>query len=779
MLKTYFVIAIRSLLKNKVYTILNLLGIATSLACATIGFLNYSYNRNFDSHIPDRSNTFRVYSTYRVNGEKIVSSEIPLEVSDQLRDNESMEGSFRYFNVTGKIGQTDNFFHDEIYFTDPEMFSAFQLELVDGDFDAFRKNAGILISESFAIKIFKNDNAINKLVELQLSGEKPQLLTVSGIYKDLPQNATLHFKNAIGNVNVFSDSELARISPTCALFFKAPPAKTEVSASILNKSAGMLSKKEVYKNLSSLWALPFNEIATESPDLTEKYTRRVLPSFISRMPLVIALTILLIASFNYVNCSIAVAGNRLKEIGIRKVLGTVRSNIILQFVVENLILCLITVIPALLITSLLLPHFNSLYYRFDYTLDLTDPHVVGFILALPLLTALGSGAYVAIYVSKFKPAIMLKGAARLVKNNTITFILLGCQLTLSVATIVLAYTFNDNSKYQREMDMGFATDGAVIVKVADKSEYDIFYNLIKTNTAIKSIVASNHQVGMSNTISHYHDGQFIHDVYTLQTGPRYATSMGMRFVAGEDFNEDSPSNSIVVNEKFLSVYKINNPFENEITLDSTNWKITGVIRDVLQNGTTRPMVPVVIMNFPVISNCVVNIQENASEGTLLAWLEQQWKSTFKQKEFSYHLQHDALKGERQLNATLTNITAFLAILSLLIGSSGFFATVSLEITNRKTEIGMRKLLGASLMQIVYTINRRMIILTLFCFPAGLIAGIMFSERSLKKIFFYYQEAPPLVYILPVVIFLLVITLTSGFHIYKAATVNPVKSLRSE
>jgi putative ABC transport system permease protein len=793
MFKNYFVIALRVLSKNKIYVALNITGLGFALACCILAYMNYDYRANFDSNYTDTENIYRLNSKKIVNGSVEEWGVAPLALGETLaKNNPGIKKIARLYSDTEVIKNKGVKFNERIYFADANFFEFFKFSVTAGNVAQFANINTVIVSEAFAKKLFKDEDALNQKITIIDRKGAEQIYTVAAVINKLPANSSFQFDIITSFDNYFSKAEQIdwrNNNQVTAFISVADGNSTHAIEKQAQAYTGIYNSTRTDEKLEGFKLEPFKHIALSSDRDFEAYvnnsTLNANPRGVIVIgPAIMSFLILLIACFNFTNISISFASNRLKEIGIRKVLGGARQQLIKQFLIENIILCTMAAILAILFDGVLLSTFNSLF-SLNLKFNFGDPPFYIFLLILPLFTALISGIYPAFYISSFKPISILKGQTTFGRSNRFTRFLLFAQFSLSCFALIMGISLVKNASYQRKVDYGYAVNEMAVLQIDSASEYGILSAAIKSDPHITSIAGTVNQIGEgSPTLKVQVEGHEIQATVTTIGGEEYLKTAGVtlkegrHFYAGKSPDQDA---AVLVNETLLTFLNIKSPLGQRIKVDSAYYTIVGVVKDYKEMGLHGKVPPVVLKaakpeDFKYL---VARIPQN-NLTSVYKTLQDKWHQALPAKPFSGFLQSEVIEKEVYMNEGFKSVAFFLAISTIALSASGIFALVSLNIIRRRKEIGMRKVLGASTASIVTLINKEFIRMMLVSFAIGSALGFLLIDNFVFGIVYAYH---PKIGVVPFALTLLIILITSaitvGSKVYRAATANPIKALGAE
>lgn len=795
MFSNYLKIALRVFWHNKFYVILNIIGLGFAIACCILSYLNYNYRENFDSNHDQTQHIYRLNTSRLVDGNRQIWGVVPQPITDVMKTeavNFKQIARFSQAYVVVKIGE--NTFDEQIHYADKSLFDLFNLPLKYGNLADFDQSKLLVISEAFATKYFVKQMPIGKSIVLIGPDGISNEYTISAVSKNIPGNSSIQFDllTSFENSFVYSGQRLdGWKNPNLITAFvqlnNTNDARSVVS--VLNHYVGIHNQNRSEWPVAGFTLQPFSELAVSSDiDMPGYVYGSQLTSnprgVLVIVPAIMSLFILLITCFNFTNISIAFASRRLKEIGIRKVMGGMRRQLICQFLTENIVLCIFSALLAFLFVTLLLPAANQLTgldlspdYGRDYGFWL-------FLFSIPLVCAILSGLYPAVYVSSFQPVLILKGKTALSTSNRFTRFLLIAQFSLSCFALVVGIVMSQNASFQQEADFGYAIDEVSVVAINSSQQYQVFKEAILQYPEIKSVGGTVEQIGEGTYTQTAKIGK--NEIATQVAsigGEAYLNAMGVVLMEGRSFYNTGADvdASIIVNETFVQRMQLKQPINQQVTLDSTQYTIVGVVRDYKEYGLHGLVPPCVLhMAKPEDFKFMVIRADRDKLLQVTKFLKSTWSKLMPNTPYRGYLQSDLIEKEIRMTEAFKAIAFFLAVITLLLSASGLFAQISLNIDKRSKEIGVRKVMGASIMQIVALVSKEFARILLIAFIVGSTLGYLFTSKFIFQVIYqYHPVAGPLPYIATLLILIMCCSAIIGTRVFRAARTNPVDRLRSE
>ncbi|MBA4146181.1 MAG: hypothetical protein C0523_10475, partial [Cytophaga sp.] len=499
---------------------------------------------------------------------------------------------------------------------------------------------------------------------------------------------------------------------------------------------------------------------------------------------IMGMMIVLIACFNLTNTAIAISSRRLKEIGIRKVMGSKRVELIIQFIGETTCICFLSLLVGVALADVLVEGWNlmtgnNIHIEAHYT-----SAFLFFMIGMLFFTGVVAGGYPAFYISKFKPVSILKGRLQLGGTNYFTRTLLGMQFAISLITIVGSIGFFQNARYQRDYDLGFDARGSIVTKVNTKSEFDTYRNALEKDAGIDAIAGARSSI-FSNPWHEpvKHEAKQM-EVDIIEVGDNYLATMGITLTSGRDFIKDSETDrkeSIIITQRMADQFGWTAPLGKEVIWkDSVKLYVVGVIKDVYTNGLWREMEPMMIryIHPEHYSQLIVSTQEEKAV-VVNEYMKQQWNVVFPNRLYNGYMLSNSVQRVNELNMSIVYGYGFIGVIALLLSGIGLFSLLSLNIVKRTKEIGVRKVLGASIFSITRVINMEFIIVVLIASVLGSWASLNWCNIIMSSIWKYYQGVNAITFIIAIATLFAIATIVIGVKVYTLARMNPVKSLKEE
>lgn len=791
MLKNYFKLTLRNLNRNKLYVSINVLGLGISLACCIVAYLNTRFALDFDRMHVNRQNIYKVQIHKGTPGQTVPYGITPLALGPRIdQDIAAVDEVVRVTTNSFVLKLDKKVFDRNIAFADPNFFDVFSFEVKEGSISTFQDKTHIILSDQMATAYFGNESAVGQILTLVSDEGENRELMVGAVLQNIPQNSTFQFDaiTLIDNyldVNEVSNNDWERFIGGTFLYFKNGAAPKHVEA-LLENYVAVQNKARPDWLIGSFYLEHMPEMPYNAREIYAYWFPSAMHPAAFVAPIIMAVLILLIACFNFTNTSIATSSKRLKEIGIRKVIGGNRQQLIIQFMTENLVLCFLAILVSLLIAVFLVPAYSAMWPYMTLVLDLTqNTKIYLFLLCLMILTAVIAGAYPSIYVSRFEPVRILRGSVKIGGSSPLSRVLLTMQFSFTVIALVASFAFYQNAIFQENADMGFETENIVGAQLRTPQEYKMLRSAMEKNPDILQLAGSREHIGFWNYGRSIKSGDVQREVMMMNFGPEYFETMDLKIVEGRPFTldliESDKKSSIIVNEKFAEVYGWEEPVGQRVSIsDTLHFTVVGVVKNFYADDFFAPVEPYAIRpasdedyNFliaKVPTDRVTNVYSD---------LEEQWQTLFPDKPFSGFYQEETLKNAKDVNRNIVTIFSFLGVVSVILSVIGLFTLISLNVIKRVKEIGIRKVLGAEIQQIFWLISRSFLALIILAALLGTIGGYFLTDMLIASIFKIYQPLGTVSLVLPFFIIFAIALFTSFIRVFGAARQNPVKSLRYE
>jgi putative ABC transport system permease protein len=772
--------------------LINIAGLSIAIGCCVVGYFNFDFNNSFDEIHANKESIYRVNSVREYQGETKQHGLAPLPLGETIRQNVKdvemvtrVNGSWMNMQLGNEIFATNS------SYVDPDFFKMFSFEFIHGSAAAMTDKSKIVISDQLATRYYGTENPIGKAITQLVRSDLKREFEIVGVYK-LPKTNSSFDEDLFALYDNYWDvsAELENgtnweMRSTLFVYISNPDRVGAVEQQLKPYAENNNKVREDFLiqefKLDQLKGMAVRDEVKHRPGIG---TRHAAPLSAVIGCAVMGVIMLLIACFNLTNTSIALSSQRLKEIGIRKVMGSMRKQLILQYIGETMVICFVALLIGLgLADSFLIPSFNQLWPYMKLEANyFENPEFLMVMIGVLFFAGLVAGSYPAFYVSKFQPTTILKGRQQFGGNGIATYVFLSLQLVFSLAAIVCSVAFVDNARFQRDFDMGFNKDGVIYTFVDNRSEFETYRNSLAGNTDILSISGSPHHVhsGFYNDPIK-HDGQEI-ETNIMNVGDDYLKTVGMTILEGRDFEKDSETDrkeSVIVTEEMVRKFGWDKPLGKEIIwMDTVKLYVIGVAKDIY--SLWEPLEPMMIRyaNPEDVSYVIVNAKIDKVQD-VNSFMENKWKATFPNRLYSSKYMNSGAIEANQVNNNILIMFIFEGGVALLLSITGLFTLVSLNILKRMKEIGVRKVLGASVVNISRIINTQFIFIVIIACVVGAYGGMFFSNLLMGSIWDHHKTPTVTTAILSCILLIAACILSVAVKTYKTAKMNPVDVLKSE
>lgn len=791
MLRNFFKITIRNFLKNKSYVLINLIGMGLSLACCIVGYLNWKYAADFDKNHENHERIYKVQLNKDVQGKNVPYGITPLPLGDAIKDKISGISHYSRYVSTGLILKRDlKVFNQNIGFAEDDFFEMFTFPFKYGNKEAFLDPSSIILNKNVAESYFGDVDPTGEIILVITEEGEQYPMTVAGVLEEIPQNSSIKFSAITHFDNYLKIRETEANDWT--RFVSATFVMTEGDAYPKNLLEDINSNYIEIQNaaredfmVGSYYIVQLTNLGKVAESIRSNWLSEPPPPPAIMVPMIMSFLMLLIACFNFTNTSIAISSKRLKEIGIRKVMGSDRRQLIVQFMGENLILSFFSMLVALAIATYLVPAYSAMWDFINLELNLgVDTEIYYFLAGLLIVTSIIAGAYPSLYISAYQPVNILRGSLSLGGTNWFSKTLLGLQYMLTIIAMISALAFSNNAEYQANYDIGFEKENILAVRVETQSEYEKYSNLVRQMPEIQQVAGTSNHIGWWNYGRTLRAGEKEVEAGMMDFTLEYMDLMNLQLADGRFFDEDTydfeRQNSIMINETMAREFGWDEPVGKVVQIDdSTRLTVVGVIEDFYMYGFFEPVEP---SGFRLADRDNMNFVISKSNLSPVAFrdeMEAKWYEVAPNTPFNSEFMAEELAGMDLVNKNIKIMFQFLGALALILSSIGLYTLVSLNIIKRVKEIGVRKVLGATINQILVMMNKQFFWLLLIFAVLGSVLSYLAIDALMASIFSVYQAISVFTVLVPLISLMVIAVSIASARILRTATRNPATSLRYE
>jgi putative ABC transport system permease protein len=802
MIKNYITITLRNFLRNRNYTIINILGLSIGITCCVIIFLLIRYDLDFDKFHSKADQIYRVVHDSENASGIDYSGVTPYPVADAFRNDFPDVPLVTQIHKQGegliKIGAEKRLV-DDIIFADSLFFSVFDFKVLSGNpLKDLGQPGKVFLTESMAKKLLKGKHEgtlkLNNLIELE----------VAGILQDPPADSHIQFSMVISMASLSKELlgfaiDQWGLNSSGYTYIVLPESITKDN--IESRFKDFVAKyyvKETERK-QTYFLQPLAKIHFDP-----KYNDNVVEKSDLIILGVLGIFILSIACINFINLATALAIKKSKEIGVRKTLGAKRSQLTRYFLGETFILTLFAVLLSLGIVEWLMPWLNNFLDKKVNLFLFTDSTLLFFLISITIFVTVFSGLYPALVLSRYNPAIVLKSKITSQGNsgNGVRRVLVVFQFLIAQILIIGTLIIADQMKYFRSKPLGFAKEAIINVSMPDNKP-EVFEAFKSRLLANKNILDLSYSIGAPIADGSFSTGFFLsdqnsdqrYDVSLKLTDFNYQKIYNLKLIAGRwtTENEDKASSApleykdrkyaLVVNEAVVKKLGFSNPEEiigKNITigLNDISAPVVGVVKDFHIKSLHQEISPVVVLNFPHFYNDAgIKISTTDIKGTI-KFIEQTWNALHPDYYFQYEFLDDHLAGlYRQEERTFSLFKIFSGV-SIFIGCLGLYGLISFMAQQKLKEIGIRKVMGASVTSIVILFSKEFIRLIVIAFAIAAPIAWYAMNKWLQG-FAYRMDINWTVFVISILSTLAIALITVGYRSIRAALSNPVETLRTE
>ncbi|MDN5203005.1 ABC transporter permease [Fulvivirgaceae bacterium BMA10] len=803
MIKNYLKIAIRNLLKQKLFSFINVFSLTIGLTCTILIYLFIHDELSYDQFHQNKTSIYRVV---QINNKpdgtlnyKGIFHSILLGPS-MVEEIPGVEGYVRFYQDEHYVSHNHRTFKDQVLYGDLELFDIFSFPVTQGSIDKDNLKS-VVLSEKASKKYFGNSDPIGKTLSFKM-GESFIDFTVTAVCEEIPSSSSIKFEvllpfRYLSELGKFREDATSwgfgAIITYIKLFDGTNPALLED-----NLKKFILDHYPYYKSIAEEegYPSPHDYRRYELQNLTDvhfdsRITSGITPSsnrLYSYILAAIVLGILGIGCINFMNLSIARSANRAKEIGLRKTVGAQRHQLLFQFLGESIILAAIAFVFSFLLVDVLLPVLSSITNR-NFEIDvLFSWYSLMIMMAIILGTGIFSGVYPALVLSNIQIRHIFEKKIKLGGSNLFTRVLVICQFALSILLIVGMIVMVKQINFLKNKDLGFRGDQVLVLKNTTSNGKTVYGHLKKTlsfHTSIKSITTADQNFGVEEMGGRgfSYKGENMR-VGIIQVGQDYLETFKMQLLAGRDFDMDLDSDNgeaVIVNEACLKDFRlsIDQPFEEFSYFGHEEPNVVGVIKNFNYASLRQFVDPLLIvatkkedLNYVFVKVAPDRVNES------LSLLQSKWAEVVPNLPFEYEFLDHTMKAQYALEDQWIKVVNYAMVIAILLSCLGLFGLVALAVVNKRNEIGIRKVLGAKINQIVWLFLHKFANLIFIAFILTIPVSYYLLESWLDN-FAYKIEIGISIYVISGFIIMLVSMLTIGFKVVRAAMENPVRALRNE
>ena len=796
MIKNYLKTAFRNIMRNKFYSLINILGLSVGFGIFLLIFYYLKFEYNFDKHYPQANQMYRITTDMIWESGQIQRTAVsaPPTAPFLKKDYPEVLAATRFIPAYETLIETqfddpskpDQQYFEQIYQIDTSFFDVFQIKLIRGNTrDIFSHSRTVVLSEKMAEKYFGKEDAVGQTLKMNNHNQ----FIVKGIMEDLPANSHFIFDILVNNKDL-PEMQSEAWRNMSAFSYVILDKNTDPAVFEAKLVAFKEKYMEAYKDLLEYRVQRMLDIHLRSSndfELATTFDKTVLMSVAG-----IAILILLIAAINYMNMSIAGSMTRSKEVGLRKVSGASRGMIMSQFLIESLFVTFIALFTGIVIAEILTPLFND----FAQTgISINYLHEAPGIIAIGLVIALFSGSYPALFISRYQPEKALKGTTVSHKGgNGVRKVMVTFQFTITILLLIATGVIYQQFSFIKNKELGFRKDVKVNIYLWNDSTGRFARDLetrLKNQSGIQKVCLSDHIPGGEPWYEHFWPEGFDSHMpmRTLNISPEYMDAIGLDLLMGRNFSNDfgTDTAACILNEAAVKElgWEMDNVIGKTIKHNFSNsWEemitahVIGVVKDYHYQSMHQQIEPIVMTMHKTYYPIVTVVAEGENIGQLIHIMEKQYAEMQFGYPFDYSFLDKDIEEMYIIDQKIATLVFWFSGLSIFIACLGLLGLSSFSLRKRMREIGVRKVFGASVKDILVIFTREFSWLIVIASIIAIPAGWFFMDLWLQN-FAYHASMSIWIFLASAIIAYIIAIATVSFQAYRFATHNPADVIRYE
>ena len=791
MIRNYFKIAFRIFHKEKSATLTNMLGMSLGITCGVLIYLWLQDELRYNDFLENENHIYYVMTNHPMTGGDIktwATTPQPLKAVLEEKYPAIEKVALLTWEPPTNFKKNNGFLQENGTYASPEIFEIFQIPFVFGNYTPlFEKTKAIVVSENFAKRYFGEAWKTSNILGQFITNDNDEVYELAGVFENLPKQSTLQFDFVI---------------PYTEKLSKSPWLKHwgNFQNQMYVKLANGVSKKEANNSIKNAIIDNRPDEATTEELLLQSFTDQYLYNNFEggkvaggrieyvRLLTIAAILILLLASINFMNLSTARAAKRSKEMGVRKVLGALKWNLKIQFIIESILITFFGFLISIIIVLSLLPKFNELTGK-QIDVHFFTPEFTAYAAVFAILLGVCSGIYPAFYLSALKPARSLKGV--LTHNRKEAFFrksLIVFQFMITIVMIIGAISVYKQVDYIQNKNIGFNKEGLVEVYMGDINpigNYEVYKQELLKKPGILGVAPINQNIlNIGNTTSDPEwDGKERDEItsFTIMcSDPDFLKTTGIKLKAGRDFSWQIATDTanFIINEAAKKVMKMKDPIGQNLGFWDRTGKIIGVIDDVHIHSLHTPIEPFIIRYDPPMTYKMLVRIEADKTSQAIASLEDLHHKFNRGKIFNYNFISDMYRGQYKSEYLIKDLVLYFTIIAIFISCLGLLSLIAYTANQRSKEISIRKVLGASAMNILRLLSKDFLLLIIISITISIPIAYYMVAGWLEN-FAYRISLDWMLFFISGFVAITIAIFIIGVQVLKAATANPIKSLKTE
>jgi len=818
MFKNAIKTSFRFLRNNRVYTLINIFGLALGLATSMLIFLFVSDELSYDKFHEGYEQVFRVQEHYHLDDHDqfwaTCDGAMALSISNELHEGSHVCKIMSYFNPPFLFTDEHITESGKAIFADSSFFDVFSYPLIDHlEGDLLNDKNQVLISEKIANELFNQESAIGKIVH---SGE--DVFEISAVFADIPTNSHMHF-DVVFNVELLRENfqDLDSVGPMVFYTYvktKDNQARIDLQRSLKERMDEKIARvrardEESQQKLKDLEAnivfMPLVDIHLKGHAEKEYETNGSMDYIL--IYLTIAFFILALASINYVNLATASSVKRSKEVGVRKIMGANRKNVFLHFFSEAFILVLSATLLSLVFVELSFPSFNEIAGKELQISMIWEANSLVYLLSTIILLTVLSGLYPSVFMARFNPLKVLSNRLVAQSNNRLNLImrrvLVISQFVIAIFLAIASFTVGRQMNFIQNKDVGFDKEQVMVIPLNGESAFEHLKELKADYLAMEGVISV---TGSSNvpgerfgyygiympSLSDESDTNFVEDKHKNWLGLRmlsadkdFLSSFGLEIIQGRTFSADvaSDTSAFILNEAAVRKYNIDDPIGKEVVFNYAvetpkHGKIIGIVKDFHYASFHSEVDPLMVQILPPFYRYLIIKLQNENKGNLIIDIENKWRENLAHTPFSYFFLDKTYENIYSSDKRMGKVFYFFTFVALFLASLGLYGLVAFIAEQRKAEIGIRKVLGASIAHLLFAMSKEFVVLILISNIIAWVPAYIFINNWLNGFAFRvgFSVWP---FIVTALLSVFIGLVTISIKTWLAAMASPVDILKSQ
>lgn len=789
MLKSYVTSTLRNIRRNQFQSSINMLGLSLALGCGITIFLLLDSYYNRDKFHVKRDRLYLLMNDMRSGDIVEHWARSPYLLGPTLRDEHpAVESVVRVQRNSYSLRKGNIVFNEPVWFADPEFFDAFSYEVIHGNKEALHDPTSIALTKEVAMKYFGRVDVVNEDIQIKYGENDKTTYKVGAVVNTIPDQSSMHF----GVLIPMTEWE-KHVEPTKVIQWRTWAGSTFVvlkeghATSELSGVLAKLIKTQREANdkfqIESTTFIPIDQVAEQSYDIKYALSWSNVPAAMIGLGIIAAFLVLL-ACINYMNVAVASVSTRLKEIGVRKVVGGGRKQIVSQFMIENIVFCVIATLAGTALSAfVLLPGFNSLFpIHIPFSFSSGATMLVFFVVTI-LMVAVISGAYPALYVSSFDAVTIMRGREKFGSKSLLSKVMLTVQFVISFTIVVASFVFINSSLHFESKDWGYQHDAQIFAKISNLSQYRELERALSANKHVIKYAGAESHFGTSSHNTTITIGNDQLAVTRFEVGFRYLETMQVKIVQGRSFDESIASDkkeSVIINEAFARKMNWKDPLGKSFEFDNQKWFIVGVAQDFNFQEFYYAVEPVMIhVSTDERFRYVVAHVEAGHLNDVSGSLRDTWNKLAPDDPYDGKFQDEVFQQFFSSNRSNNKIMITLTIVSLALALMGLYGLMSYNLTRRLREFSIRKIFGASLVHIIREMNRDYVWILLTAFVVSAPLGMQLVGQMIAAAYPEKIPVPAWPFLLTGGLMIATVLVTIATQLGRLRSATPAETLKAD